>query len=81
MPPFFESKSLGILATATTRSSRSAGFRSATKVGDSERITLIEGDKVVSKDREVAKTLKSYFETVVKNLDINSKLILTYVNN
>ena len=28
----------------------------SSKVGDNERITLIEGDKVVSEDREVAET-------------------------
>ena len=32
------------------------------KVGDNERISLIEGDKVVSEVREVAETFKSYFE-------------------
>ena len=31
------------------------------KVGDNERVTLIEADKVVSEDREVAETFKSYF--------------------
>ena len=40
--------------------------------GDNERITLIEGVKVISKDREVAETFKSYFETIVENLGINS---------
>ena len=34
----------------------------SSKVGDNDRITLIEGDKVVSEVREVAETFKSYFE-------------------
>ena len=33
----------------------------SSKVGDNERITLIEGDKVVSEDREVAETYNSHF--------------------
>ena len=37
------------------------------------RITLIEGEKEVSADREVAEALKSYSEAVMKNLGINSK--------
>ena len=45
------------------------------KVFDNERITLIEGEKVVSEDRKVAETYKSYFETIVKNLDITSKFM------
>ena len=36
------------------------------KVGDYERITPIEGGKVVSEDKEFAETFKSYFETIVK---------------
>ena len=43
------------------------------KVGDNEKITLIEGDKVVSLDREVAERFNSHFETVVEILGINSK--------
>ena len=43
------------------------------KVGDNERITLIEGDKVLSEDWEVAETFKSYFVTIVENLGINNK--------
>ena len=43
--------------------------------GDNERIKLIEGEKVVSEDREVTKTFQSYFETIVKNLGINSKFM------
>ena len=43
--------------------------------GDNERINLIEGKKVVSEDREITETFKSYFETIVKNLDINSKFM------
>ena len=45
------------------------------KVFDNERITLIEGEKVVSEDRKVAETYKSYFATIVKNLDITSKFM------
>ena len=40
-----------------------------------ERITLIEGDKVVSEDRELAETFNSYFGTIVENLGINSKFM------
>ena len=47
----------------------------SSKVSDNETITLLEGDKVVSEDREVTETFKSYFETVVENLGINSKFI------
>ena len=35
----------------------------------------MEGDKVVSHDREVAETFKSYFEIIVENLGINSKFM------
>ena len=42
---------------------------------DNERTTLIEADKVVSEDREVAETFKPYFETIVENLGINSKFM------
>ena len=47
----------------------------SSKADDNERITLIEGVKVISKDREVAETFKSYFETIVENLGINSKFV------
>ena len=47
----------------------------SSKVGDNERITLTEVEKVVSEDREFAETFKSYFETIVKNKGINSKYI------
>ena len=47
----------------------------SSKVGDNETIILLEGDKVVSEDSEVTETFKSYFETVVENLGINSKFI------
>ena len=38
----------------------------SSKVGDNERVTLIEADKVVSEDREVAETFKSYFRLLWK---------------
>ena len=38
-------------------------------------ITLIEDDNVVSKDKEVAETFMSYFETLVENIGINSKFM------
>ena len=41
------------------------------KVGNNERISLIEEEKVVSEDKGVAETFKSYFKTPVGNLDIN----------
>ena len=44
----------------------------SSKIGKNERITLIEGDKVVSENGEIAETFKSYFETIVENLGINS---------
>ena len=47
----------------------------SSKAGDNERITLIEGVKVISKDREVAETFKSFFEITVENLGINSKFV------
>ena len=43
------------------------------KVGDNEKTTLIEGDKVVSADRKVAERFNSYFEAAVEILGINSK--------
>ena len=47
----------------------------SSKAVDNERITLIEGVKVISKDREVAETFKSFFEITVENLGINSKFV------
>ena len=47
----------------------------SSKIGDNERITVIEGGKVFSEDRKVAEKFKSYFETIVKNLGINSKFM------
>ena len=44
----------------------------SSKIGKNERITLIERDKVVSENGEIAETFKSYFETIVENLGINS---------
>ena len=44
----------------------------SSKIGKNERIALIEGDKVVSENGEIAETFKSYFETIVENLGINS---------
>ena len=45
------------------------------KVGNNERKNLVEGDKVVSEDREVAEKFKSYFENIVETLGINSKFM------
>ena len=45
------------------------------KVAENEKITLIEEDKVVSEDKEVAETFKSYFETLVKKLGVNNKFL------
>ena len=45
------------------------------KVGDKEKITLIEEEKVVSEDKEVAEIFKSQFETLVENLGINSRFM------
>ena len=47
----------------------------SSKVGDNERITLIERDKVVSEDRELGEIFESYFETIVENLGINSEFM------
>ena len=47
----------------------------SSKVGGNETITLTEGDKVVSEDREVAETFKSYLGTIEENLGINSKFM------
>ena len=38
----------------------------SSKIGKNERITLIERDKVVSENGEIAETFKSYFETIVE---------------
>ena len=43
------------------------------KVDGNEEITLIEEDKVVSEDKELAEPFKSYFETLVGKLGINIK--------
>ena len=45
------------------------------KVGDNERIALIEEDKVVSDNKELAEQFKSHFETLEENLGINSKFL------
>ena len=45
------------------------------KAGNNERVTLIEEDKVVLKDRQVTETFKSYFETLVENLGMNGKFL------
>ena len=44
----------------------------SSKVSHNERITLIEGDKVFSEDREVAETFRSY---IMENFGINSKFM------
>ena len=38
-------------------------------------MTLIEKDKVVSKDKEVVETFGSYFVTILENLGINKKFM------
>ena len=45
------------------------------KTDSNEGITLIEEDKVVSEDKELDKTFKSYFQTLVDNLDINTEFM------
>lgn len=35
-----------------------------------KRITLIEGDKIISEDADVAETLSNYFDSAVRSLDI-----------
>ena len=44
------------------------------KVESKKKITLVENNKITSNDVEIAKTLKSYFDKVVGNLDINRNL-------
>ena len=36
-------------------------------------MTLIEEDKVASEENDVTETFKSYFETIVENLGVNSE--------
>ena len=43
------------------------------KVGSNWKITLTEEEKLVSGDNGVAEIFKSYFETIVEKLGINSK--------
>ena len=45
------------------------------KTDSNEGITLIEEDKVVSEDKELDKTFKSYFQTLVDNLNINTEFM------
>ena len=42
------------------------------KVGSNEKITLIEEDKKLSEDNEVAETYEPYFEPIMENLGIVS---------
>ena len=41
-----------------------------------KQITLIEGEKIISEDKEVAEKLGNYFEKAVKSLDINEDTVL-----
>ena len=41
-----------------------------------KQITLIEGEKIISEDKEVAEKLSNYFEKAVKSLDINEDTVL-----
>ena len=43
------------------------------KVGGNGKMTLIEEDKVASEENDVTETFKSYFETIVENLGVNSE--------
>ena len=46
-----------------------------------KKITLIEGENIISQDKEVAEKLNNFFENAVKSLDIKeNKLLLTPVN-
>ena len=46
-----------------------------------KQITLLEGEKIITEDKEVAEKLSNYFENAVKSLEIvDNKLILTPVS-
>ena len=40
------------------------------KVMSSEKITLVEGTKILKNDKETAKVLNNYFSTIIQNLKI-----------
>ena len=51
------------------------------KGGFHKQITLIDGEKIISEDKDVAEKLSSYFENAVKSLEIiENKEILTSIN-
>ena len=41
-----------------------------------KQITLIEGEKFISEDKELAEKLSNYFEKAVNSLDINEDTVL-----
>ena len=51
------------------------------RVGSNEKITLIEEDKKLSEDNEVAETYEPYFEPIMENLGINNKYMNLQVMN
>ena len=54
------------------------------KITYSEKITLIEGDKIVTDDSEIANIFNDYFSNIVINLEINkdqSNLTASGVNS
>ena len=61
--------------TDNKRSWKTVKLFFSSKVVDNERITLIEGDKVISENREVIETFKLYFETTAEDLGNNSKFM------
>ena len=46
------------------------------KVTMKQKITIVEGDEIISEDMEVAKTLNSFFEKAVTSLEINENTFL-----
>ena len=45
-----------------------------------ERITLVEGDKVITEEKDVVKRLKGHFEKIVETLKID-RPILSYLSD
>ena len=52
------------------------------KISRKEKITLVDGEEIITKDKEVCETFNEFFKDAMLSLDINeNKFLLTDIDN
>ena len=47
----------------------------------SEKISLVDNDKIITNEMEIAIVMSGFFSNIIKNLNISEKIILALIEN